>query len=149
MSRVRRILLCCIAHALGACSEPVTRVDLQIEVAGCDPAELAAVRMIALEAFGSDAESACVLDRRCVPVSEVGDDEDLQTALREATQPLLDLPRDGVEFFVVTGLTSIDCASNSNRQMCGLFDVAETGASELTLSLRCDQCTDEEYLPCD
>ena len=75
-----------------------------------------------------------------------GNPEEIQAALHEATQPLLEVAEDEVALFAVNGHVTIDCIED--RVLCGLADVAEIKNGALVIPARCGQCPTVSYPLC-
>jgi hypothetical protein len=129
----------------------VEQVTLQLRAGSCEAAELAQIRMLSVEVYGFDpAGDFCTLQKRCVSEVEVQPDSadplaDLEAALQDQRQPLVDTRREGAAYVALLGRRFDDCFVVDEHPMCATADLANAQDGELPIELRCGNCVAHDW----
>ena len=144
------------ALALLGCAAcgPAEPLDLRLELVdgGCSAEQLVEVSVVSVEVWGDDgAGDMCTLGKRCVfdvdlrnPTSV----EDIEAAISEVNQPLIDVEIEGSRFVALVGRRQTDgCFMGVNPPACANADIADASNGVLPMTLRCGDCQSFEDYP--
>ncbi len=129
-------------------------IELQLETnpAACPLEALEAVSTVAVEVYGTGTDGKpCLLARRCTAIQSVVSVAEIEDALAEANQPLIDIQRSGAERIGVIGHESVGCAGM--RRMCGTGELLDVDDGQLEIPLTCtwmeqDPCSELDFPLC-
>jgi hypothetical protein len=139
---VRR--LAALLFLASGCAAEAEELALALEHDGCTAELLEPIAILSIEVYGNDAEiGMCALSRRCLfnvdlptPLASLADIED---ALRDANQPLVD---------IVGRTNESGCWSGMDHPACGEADLADAADGELPVTMRCQPCVEEDVPLC-
>lgn len=149
---VRR--LAALLFVAAGCAGETEELALLLEADGCTEALLEPIAILSIEVYGNDDElGMCALSRRCLfnvdlpaPLTDLADLED---ALREANQPLVDIEAEGAHYLKIVGRTNESgCWSGMDHPACGEADLADADDGELPVTIRCEPCVEEDVPLC-
>lgn len=141
---IRAVVL--VALIVGCTPAPTTVALALAGDASCTPAGLAAISSVSVEVYGDADGQLCTLARRCVTVDAPGSIADLEAALHDATQPLVDIDPEGARQIAVLGHQRLGCGEG-DRDLCGFADLADVADDALEIPIRCDRTPDESRCP--
>jgi hypothetical protein len=127
-----------LLSVLVACQAEERVVALEFTAdAACTAERLGALASVSVEVHGDAAGELCTLARRCVTVDGLAALPDLVAALRDATQPLVDISLEGTRRVAVLGHDRLGCGEG-DRALCGFADLADADGDVLTVPLSCE-----------
>lgn len=155
-----RILPLALGVALGptACDPEPLEVHLELRGDDCTAEDLAEVRVVSVEIYGSaGGEDLCTLARRCVFADAAPTDIDgIATLLHDVNQPLVDAELDGAAYLHVVGRAT--CWDQPDPvtgvlptpPACGANDLAEVDGDALAVTMSCGAACAAQQVPlCD
>jgi hypothetical protein len=141
-----------------ACEAEPLEVNLELRGQNCAAEDLAQVRVVSIEIYGSTPEAPlCTLGRRCVFADTAPTSIDaIAELLHDVNQPLVDAEVAGAEYLHVVGrATCWDQPDPTTGILptpptCGSNDLAEIDGDVLAVTMRCDMdCAAEQVPLCD
>jgi hypothetical protein len=137
------------ALVLVSCGESTTRLELDLSVNADCNAAIPSVAVLSVEVYGSDEQgSVCALARRCISVNDAQSVDDLEAAMKNVRQPLIDVENSGILQIAISGHSTNDCFEPLDRVLCGLSDLRDAADGRLPILLNCDLCPDSETFLC-
>jgi hypothetical protein len=146
--------LVALLFVVTGCAAEDEELALVLEHDGCTAELLEPIAILSIEVYGNDeALGMCALSRRCLfnvdlptPLQDLADIED---ALREANQPLVDIEAEGANYLKIVGRTNESgCWSGMDHPACGEADLADADHGELPVTIRCEPCVEEDVPLC-
>lgn len=157
-----RIVPLALGVALGgsapACDAEPLEVHLDLRGEDCTAEDLAPVRVVSVEIYGSaGGEDLCTLARRCVFADAAPTSiEDIAALLHDVNQPLVDAELEGAAYLHVVGRAT--CWDQPDPvtgvlptpPACGANDLAEVDGDALAVTMSCNSACAAEQVPlCD
>lgn len=151
-----RVALASVLATVACAAEPL-EISLELRGDDCDATDLAEVRVVSIEIYGSDdASDLCTLGRRCVFADAAPDSiEAIGELLGAVNQPLVDAELGGASYVHVVGRTSCwdqpdpNSGALATPATCGANDLAEIDGDVLAVTMRCDMdCPAEQVALC-
>jgi hypothetical protein len=137
-----------------ACAADTEELALLLEDdVGCTADLLRPIEILSIEVYGNDEEiGMCALSRRCLfnvdQPAALASLADIEDALSEANQPLVDIEAAGANYLKIVGRTNASgCWSGMDHPACGEADLNDAVDGELPLTIRCDEPCIEEDVP--
>lgn len=148
-----RVTLGLVVALVCGCASDVEALTLELRQGTCEASALAEIRMLSVEVYGVESGDFCTLQKRCVSEVRVEPDAadplaDLEDALGDQTQPLVDTRRDGAAYVGLVGRRYDDCFVVDAHPMCALADLANARDGVLQIELECGACVPNDWEFC-
>lgn len=145
---MKRAVCLCLAFVLvGAgvsCDREQQSRDVTVSLSGtCAPQ---GVRIIAVELWGIDSGQPCALARRCLFDVDIATIADVESALSEVNQPLIDVDDDDAHTVAIVG-HSRDCFASDDHGFCGQADLRDVVDGTLPVVVSCESCPSVAFCP--
>lgn len=133
--------------ALATCSPEPTVVAIDLtDDPSCSTQALAQISSVSIEVYGDAGGALCTIARRCVTIEAPAGLAEIASALKTATQPLIDVGISGTRQIAVLGHTRLGCGEG-DRVLCGFVELADVEDDILSIPVHCERADEAPRCP--
>ncbi len=140
--RLQALLAAAVVSSACSLGQEILRIDIDLlDDSSCVDLSMSSLKSVSIEVVGSDNVGVCRLAFVCTSVDDVVAVEDLEDALADKQQPLIDVPLTGPAEIYVSAYTAIGCP-RTDRVLCSQESLSQAVDGVLALRAQCTSSSD-------